>query len=280
MLDVAARALEDALGVGGYRLSADKRQAIESECQVSTQELLRLAVHVARPRARVPVSGYCVGSAGLTEDGEIFLGVNLEYASGPLAQTIHSEQFLLSYSRASSASPLTMLAVSAPPCGHCRQFLREADPDGKMCLLIADDPAVAIAELLPRAFTPRDLGVTDPFYANPLAVYPEHDIATVARLASDVAYTPYSGSLAGAAVRTIHGQVHGGSALENAAYNPTLPPLQAALIAFHAEGSTRVEELDEVVICQKDGLVDYVPQARILALALGVKPERFRFLER
>lgn len=43
-------------------------------------------------------------------------------------------------------------------------------------------------------------------------------------------YAPYTGCAAGIALITASGLVVSGGVIESAAYNPTLPPLQAALV--------------------------------------------------
>lgn len=272
------KALEEALGRGCYRISPHRRAELEEQLGLKTDDLLRALVGYAKPRARCEVSGFQVGAAGLTLEGEVFLGVNLEFGGASFAQTVHAEQFLVSWSRANSLAPLTTLAVSAAPCGHCRQFMREFDQDGRLSLLIAGEPALEAAALLPRAFTPRDLGVEEPFHRALLNMVEDDGLADAARSAAACSYTPYSRMPAGAAVRARDGRVFTGAALENAAYNPGLPPFQAALVCCHANG-VEPSEIEDVVLCQGSSRIDYSDQARVLALALGVSPDRFQVIE-
>ena len=272
------KALEGALGRDCYFLGAQRRRKLEAELGLSTDDLLRALVDYSRPRARCLVSDFQVGTAGMTAAGEIFLGVNLEYTHVAFAQTVHAEQFLVSWSRSNSSSPLTTLAVSAAPCGHCRQFMREFDHQGKLRLLIAGEPELEAEALLPQAFTPRDLGVKESFYAPVVQVEVGTDMVEAARRAAACSYTPYSMMRAGAAVRVKDGRIFSGSALENAAYNPGLSPFQAALVACHAHAVEPTEIVD-VVLCQGVSRVDYADQARALAYALGVSPDRFQVVE-
>lgn len=271
----ALAAVQESLGSHCYHIDEPRRGQLEAALALSTDELLRLLVDYIKPRALCPISLFQVGTVGLTQSGEIFLGVNLEYHHASFAQTVHAEQFLISWARSCSASPLVALAVSAPPCGHCRQFMHEFDPEGKIRLLIGDEPPVTGASLLPRAFTPRDLGVTEPFFLEPVDLVGVSDPVEAARLVAQTAYTPYGGKKAGVAVQSKDGRIVTGVALENAAYNPTLPPLQAALIACHAKG-VALSEIESVTLCQGEGVIDYAEQARGLAEALGVAAEQFR----
>ncbi len=267
--------LADALGRPTYRFDSGRREGLEAALGLSTDELLRLLVGYIKPEARCDISRFEVGTAGLTAAGEIFLGVNLEYEGASLGQTVHAEQCLVSWTRTCSASPLVALAVSAPPCGHCRQFLREFDHDGRIRLLIGDEPAAEASSLLPRAFTPLDLGVEEPFFREPLDLSGVGETEEAARRASALAYTPYSGSRAGAAVRLADGRFLAGSALENAAYNPTLPAFQAVLVSCHVHG-VDLSEIEEVVFCQAKSPIDYKEQSEALALSLGVPSDRIR----
>jgi cytidine deaminase len=270
------KALEEALGHDCYRIEAERRQELEMALGLSTDSLLRYLVNYSRPRARCSISGFRVGAAGLTGEGEIYLGVNLEFTQASFAQTVHAEQFLISWSRANSTSPLVTLAVSAPPCGHCRQFMREFDHEGALRLLIGDEAAVDGETLLPRAFTPLDLGVEEPFFGTPLRLDGVTDLAEAARLAAASSYTPYSGMKAGVAVRARDGRILAGASLENAAYNPSLPPFQAALVACHVHGIDPTE-LESVVLCQGQCRIDYADQARVLSQSLGI--DRFRVVD-
>lgn len=258
-----------------FHLNSEQRARLESERGLSTDGLLRLLVEEVRRFALVPISDFRVGSAGVTKSGEVFLGVNLEFVGASFAQTVHSEQFLISLSRTFSDSPLVKMAVSAPPCGHCRQFAAEFDPHGELELLIADEESVRLKELLPRAFTPADLQVQEKFFCQALNIE-GCNVEEAATRAAVSSYVPYSRTRAGAAVKDRDGRIFAGAALENAAYNPALPPLQAALITAFA-GGCAIEDIREVVLCQeRGGLIDYEPQLRDLARCLHEGDITFR----
>jgi cytidine deaminase len=264
------------LEFGSFHLSSKERERIQEERGLSTDELLRHLVEAVKPFAIVPVSDFRVGSAGLNADGEIFLGVNLEFVGASFAQTVHAEQFLVSLSRTHSTSPLIKMGVSAPPCGHCRQFVVEFDPEGDVDLLIGDEPSVKMKHLLPRAFTPADLHVVEPFYSGTLCVKETDDLVEAARRAAESSYVPYSRTRSGIALRTARGCVFAGAAIENVAYNPGLPPLQAALVSAYAAGCA-FGDVREVVLCQeRGGQIDYAPQLRDLTMTLSDQATSFQ----
>jgi hypothetical protein len=64
-------------------------------------------------------------AAGLAASGAIYIGVNLEFPGGPLSQSVHGEQFLVANLLLHGERGLDTLAISAAPCGHCRQFYSE-----------------------------------------------------------------------------------------------------------------------------------------------------------
>ena len=133
---------------------------------INWPELRAAAVDVAG-RAYAPYSRLRVGAAGLTSDGRVVTGCNVENASYGL--TLCAECGLVSALHA--APPSATNGVAAPlliavavvagdgdpllPCGRCRQLLLEAGGPS----LLVDTPSgpVPLAELLPAAFGGADL---------------------------------------------------------------------------------------------------------------------------
>jgi cytidine deaminase len=134
--------------------------------------LLRAAATDAAGRAYAPYSRLRVGAAGLTGDGRVVTGCNVENASFGL--TLCAECGLVSALHASAPDagsdaglpalgppPLVAVAVVAGdggpllPCGRCRQLLLEA---GGAALLV-DTPGgpLPLEQLLPAAFGGADL---------------------------------------------------------------------------------------------------------------------------
>ena len=114
----------------------------------------------ARTRAWAPYSRFYVGAAVLTGNGKIVIGCNVENASYGL--TICAERVAISSAIAQGHSRFEAICISlnecALPCGACRQFLVEFNPD---MLILLDDvnrpddqlpEVVSVKELLPRAF--------------------------------------------------------------------------------------------------------------------------------
>ncbi len=116
------------------------------------QELLKRAQGVAG-RAYAPYSRFLVGAAVRASDGRVFEGVNVENAAYPLG--ICAEKSALSRAVAEGYGPgeLEAIAVTASPCGGCRQWLVEFQLD-RVTYLDAAGEAVTTtpAEFLPDTF--------------------------------------------------------------------------------------------------------------------------------
>lgn len=135
------------------------------------------AARAARRNAYAPYSGFAVGAAIATDDGQIVAGANFENASYGLS--LCAEAVALAAANAQGLlGRATAIAVAgdardAPlggvvtPCGRCRQMLLEAERIAGRPLTIYCAPvdgqgtegmvAYALAELLPHAFGPGSL---------------------------------------------------------------------------------------------------------------------------
>ncbi len=91
---------------------------------MTDQELYERAVEAAAD-AYAPYSRFNVGAAALTRDGRVFEGVNVENAAYPLG--VCAEQTAIAHAVADGCRPgdLEAIAITASPCGGCRQWLYE-----------------------------------------------------------------------------------------------------------------------------------------------------------
>ncbi|WP_409426972.1 cytidine deaminase [Mycobacterium sp. SMC-11] len=123
--------------------------------EIDWDMLRRNAIDVST-NAYAPYSGLRVGAAGLTDDGRVVTGCNVENVSYGLG--LCAECAVVCGLYAAGGGRLVALSCSNSdgdllmPCGRCRQVLLE---HGGAELLI-DHPAGArpLAELLPDAFGP------------------------------------------------------------------------------------------------------------------------------
>jgi len=157
----------------------------------------------AQSYARPAVSGFRVGAAVRGTSGTIYLGANIEFRGESLGQTVHAEQAALSNAFMHDEPGIEAIAVSAAPCGHCRQFLYEFAGGRDIEILVPGQPAITLSALLPRPFGPRDLNVTGgPLSRTKIAMENIESVAQAARYAAANAYAPYTNSPSGVAIRS------------------------------------------------------------------------------
>lgn len=122
------------------------------------KELIERAMEMAR-KAYAPYSRFQVGAAVLAESGEIYGGANVENAS--YGATVCAERSAIFAAVNAGERKLKAIAVTATPCGICRQVMREfCDPEAFKVIVAktADDYRVfTLEELLPESFGPGHL---------------------------------------------------------------------------------------------------------------------------
>jgi cytidine deaminase len=102
--------------------------------------------------AYAPYSKFNVGAAVLTRDGRVITGVNVENASYPLGMC--AERCALSRAVAEGIRPgdVEAVAVTAAPCGGCRQWLLEFRVDRVAFMHDGELLVRRSDELLPDSF--------------------------------------------------------------------------------------------------------------------------------
>lgn len=111
----------------------------------------------AQEKAYAPYSSFRVGAA-VYANGEIFQGVNIENAA--YGSTLCAERAAVAAAVSSGFQDITAVAIvgdsESPtvPCGACRQFLAEFNPDMRVIMGGATDEVMVMTldELLPEAF--------------------------------------------------------------------------------------------------------------------------------
>lgn len=115
-----------------------------------------------RQRAYAPYSNFAVGAVLLTEGGEMFGGANVENASYGLA--ICAERTAAVSAVAAGQRSFRAIVIAGPPstttapCGACRQFLSEFNPNLTVAYTTASGVEVTTLDrLLPQSFGPQNL---------------------------------------------------------------------------------------------------------------------------
>ena len=132
-------------------------------------QALAAAALEARETAYVPYSKFAVGAALLGESGTIYRGCNIENAG--FSSTNCAERTAVFKAVSEGEKDFVAIAVaggpqgataldSCPPCGVCRQVLREFCELDLDVLLVSGDGdyrAVTLGDLLPYSFGPEYL---------------------------------------------------------------------------------------------------------------------------
>jgi len=152
-------------------LSSERVAEITADLGYGVEQLMIALLPVAAAHANMPTSNYAVGAVALGMAptggfGNLYLGANFEFASQVLCFTIHAEQSATNNAWLHGEQGISTLAVSAAPCGSCRQFLNELTTDKVLKIVTSKNgcpdyshEAQSLSRLLPDAFGPRDLAV-------------------------------------------------------------------------------------------------------------------------
>jgi cytidine deaminase len=91
---------------------------------MTVEELLVIA-DAAAVNAYAPYSSYQVGAAVLARDGRVFVGANVENAAYPLGICAERSAIAKAASEGLKPGDVEAIAITASPCGGCRQWLHE-----------------------------------------------------------------------------------------------------------------------------------------------------------
>lgn len=240
-------------------------QRVEELCGILGAEMGSLMIKllpVAAQFAIVPISGFRVGAVSMgmpipgTGWASLYLGANVEFLGQALSYGVHGEQSATMNAWLNGEQGLQALAISAAPCGYCRQFLYELVTEKNFNILLPTGTgdqytSTPLSTFLPDAFGPHDLGINgglmDPKYQNhniTLNSGSTDPVVLAALGAAQQCYAPYTEDYSGCAVQTSDGQIYPGRYAENAAYNPSMSPMEAAITFMNM---TRPEGADRTL---------------------------------
>ena len=128
-------------------------------------QLIEAALAV-RKNAYAPYFKVYVGAALLSEDGSIHVGCNVENASFGLTQCAERAALTAAIAAGERPGDLVCLVIYIPgdtrhpPCGACRQVMRELMAEDSLVYSFGDGDAYRVwsaNEYLPDPFTPESL---------------------------------------------------------------------------------------------------------------------------
>lgn len=279
--ETIAAAIEPCLGrsdpsvnAGGVLARSDAEDLVRRHGLAGIEELMLLALPVARAIARPPISSFFVGAVGLEAGtGNLILGGNVEFPGTHLGTTVHGEGFVFTRAFSRGTSIAAIAIGEAHPCAHCRQYLSEFAATRDLLLIDPLGHRLRMAELYPWPFDPDYLGETGAVPDQVLWSLNAGDADL--RRTGERAHTPYSKCPAAVVLGLADGSHVRGSAIESVAFNPSMGPLQAALIDLIAHGYGYGEIVAARLGTVVGGAVDYAAStAELLGkVAPGVQLE-------
>jgi cytidine deaminase len=208
--------------------------------------------------ALVPLSQYRVGAIAVGLSGDAYFGANMEFGGHSLSQTVHAEQAAINHAWQSGEQGISDIFVNQSPCGHCRQFMNELSTSEQLNIHVQDRASMSLAQLLPDAFGPKDLGIIHRLMSPPAgSILPQGIVEKSLETVWQRSYSPYSESPSMCAISLQGGERFYGCYAENAAFNPSLPPLQSALIMVRLAGQSFDRILDVELFELKDAPVQH-----------------------
>lgn len=238
--------------MNGY-IPAEEVSKLLQQSGMTIEQLLLSLIPRAQKYAMPPISKFYVGAVALGSTGSIYFGANYEFVGQALSFTVHGEQAAVTNAIAHKETGMTMLAVSAAPCGYCRQFLNELTTASTLQILLPNDPVTPLTALLPNAFGPGDLGVTAALMSpqqHGLSLSSDDPVAQAALAAANASYAPYTSCFAGVALKTSDGGIYAGQVAENAAFNPSMSPLEQAVVNLVIGGGKTYADIVDAVLVE------------------------------
>lgn len=219
-------------------LTAEQVAMLKNATRLDEDALAFALLPLAAACARTPVSHFNVGAIARGVSGTWYFGGNMEFIGATMQQTVHAEQSAISHAWLRGEKSLASVTVNYTPCGHCRQFMNELNSGLSLRINLPGRDPHTLADYLPDAFGPKDLDIK-----TLLMDEEDHGFAVTgdalaqgAIAAANKSHAPYSQAPAGLALECRDGTLFAGRYAENAAFNPSLPPLQGALNLLSLNG--------------------------------------------
>ena len=132
-----------------------------------TKEQLVLKAKEAMHLAYSPYSGYKVGAALLCKDGSVYTGCNIENAGYSSTNCAERTAFFKAVSEGKREFEAIAICGGKdgviedvfPPCGVCRQVMREFCEDNFLIYMVTRDDiqSYTLGQLLPMSFEPNTI---------------------------------------------------------------------------------------------------------------------------
>lgn len=263
-------------------LTADDVNAVCEASQLDADTLAFALLPLAAACAQAPISNFQVGAIAQGLSGNFYLGANMEFSAVQLQQTVHAEQSAVSHAWMRNERGLRAVTVNYTPCGHCRQFMNELRNAASLRIQLPGRQPAVLSHYLPDSFGPVDLHIDTLLMDDVNHGATLQNVNALARRALDAAnrsHAPYSKAISGIALETSSGNIYTGRYAENAAFNPSLPPLQVALNLMNLAGDAPCTIKHAAVVERRHAVVSHWAISQIMLAELGCTDIEHHFIE-
>jgi cytidine deaminase len=242
-------------------LSPEQFASLLQTSGLADDELRIALLPFAAAYSYAPLSEFYVGAIVRGLSGRLYFGANLEIAGAQLGQTVHAEQSAISHAWMKGEEGLSDITINFSPCGHCRQFMNELTTAKELKVQLPQRDEMSLQEYLPDSFGPADLGITTGLMTKLDHQYTSEETSPVvvsALAALNRSHAPYTKNLSGVSLQLTTGEIFTGAYAENAAFNPSLPPLQVALVQLKLAGFD-FEQIENAALVEiADGSISHL----------------------
>ncbi|MEQ9912318.1 cytidine deaminase [Pectobacterium polaris] len=263
-------------------LTADDVNAVCEASQLDADALAFALLPLAAACAQAPISNFQVGAIAQGLSGNFYFGANMEFSAVQLQQTVHAEQSAVSHAWIRNERGLRAVTVNYTPCGHCRQFMNELRNAASLRIQLPGRQPAVLSHYLPDSFGPVDLHIDTLLMDDVNHGATLQNVNALARQALDAAnrsHAPYSKAISGIALETSSGNIYTGRYAENAAFNPSLPPLQVALNLMNLAGEDACTIKHAAVVEHRNAVVSHWAISQIMLAELGCTDIEHHFIE-
>ncbi|KJY83448.1 cytidine deaminase [Vibrio galatheae] len=253
-------------------LSSEQFEQLLAISGLEDAELRVALLPFAAAYSYAPLSKFYVGAIVRGLSGKLYFGANVEFEGVQLGQTVHAEQAAISHAWMKGEQGVADITINFSPCGHCRQFMNELSTADKLEVQLPQRDSKSLQEYLPESFGPADLGIK-----SGLMTRVDHgkssdendELLQLAIAALNRSHAPYTHNLSGVALKMKDGKVYQGAYAENAAFNPSLPPLQVALIQLLLDRQS-LSDIDSAALVEvEDGTISHLANTQATLDALN-----------
>ena len=222
------------------------------------------------------ISNFRVGAIVTGLSGRLYFGANMEFANASLSQSVHAEQSAISHAWMKGEIGVANITVNYSPCGHCRQFMNELTTADSIKIQLPKSIEKNLQYYLPDSFGPSDLATDRRLMDQEVMSFllsTEDFLVKKALLAMNASYAPYSHHFSGVGLMLENGESFTGRYAENAAFNPSLSPLQVALVQVIMAGKS-IESIIRIVLVEnKESIISHYSVTKEIVEGMGVQFE-------